>query len=391
MLEYKGEYGEAKVMIDSVDQATVQQIYEFLNHPAFTNPIAVMPDTHKGMGAVIGFTMKMTDMIIPNVIGVDIGCGMLSMDMGPDLLDDISRADLDCLIRQAVPFGFKVSKDVIPVHWKSANYGLNTMSYYLNKRYPETAKMPETVNLKWIEKKCDQVGMEYDRALKSLGTLGGGNHFIEVGHSENTGNYWITIHTGSRQMGLKIANYWQKIARNKNPYGQLSYLEGEDMFDYLMDMAFAQFYANQNRVLIAREIIKIVKIDPKNWIETVHNFVDTNDMIIRKGAIASYKGREMIVPFSMEDGLLICKGKSNSEWNYSAPHGAGRVDSRRWAKENLSIEEAESRMKDKDIYFSKLPLDETKLAYKDPKIIEDAIAPTADIIDRVKPVIAMKE
>jgi RNA-splicing ligase RtcB len=416
MLPYKGKYGEAKVWIDSIDPATTKQIYEFLNHPAFTKPIAVMPDTHKGNGVVIGFTMEMTDKVIPNVIGVDIGCNMLSMDMGPgvNLFTQISRADLDYLIRQAVPFGTNVRKEAIKVDWKSAAYGMTVMSYYLNKKYnimnpgqPIKAgdgKMPPEMNtqvrcLKWIEKKCEQVGMDFDRAMKSLGTLGGGNHFIEIGESEKTGNPIITVHTGSRQFGQKIAIYWQRVARKfckehglSNVRGDLAYLEGENMYDYLMDMAFAQFYASQNSILIAREIIKILMIDPVKWYSTVHNYVDPEDMIIRKGAIASYKNRgEMIIPFSMEDGLLICKGKSNREWNYSAPHGCGRVDSRRWAKENLSLDEARGRMAEKDIYCSKLPLDETKLAYKDPEIIEKSIADTAEIVDRVKPVMAMKD
>lgn len=409
MLPYKGEYGEASVWIDKIDSATVQQIYEFLNHPAFTNPISVMPDTHKGNGVVIGFTMEMTDKVIPNVIGVDIGCRMLSMYMPDNILDGgWTREGLDISIRDAVPFGTSVRKEAIKIDWKGANYGLINMSYYLNKKYnimepgqPIKAgcgKMPPTVNVKWIEKKCEQIGMNFDRAMKSLGTLGGGNHFIEIGKSEKTGNYVITVHTGSRQLGQKIAIYWQRVARKyckehglPNVRGDLAYLEGEDMYDYLMDMAFAQFYADQNSVLIAREIIKILMIDPVKWISTTHNYVDPEDMIIRKGAIASYKNREMIIPFSMEDGLLICKGKSNPRWNYSAPHGAGRLGSRRWAKENLSLDEARSRMAEKDIYCSKLPLDETKLAYKDPKIIEESIADTADIVDRIYPVIAMKD
>jgi RNA-splicing ligase RtcB len=398
MLEYKGKYGEAKVMIDKVDSATVQQIYSFLNHPAFTNPIAIMPDTHKGNGAVIGFTMEMTDKVIPNVIGVDIGCGMLGMNVGKGIFKDISRADLDYEIRRAVPFGYKVRKDLhrIKVNWKKAGYYLLPISYYLNEKY-NIGKMPDDTNDKWLEKKCDQVGMDYARALNSIGTLGGGNHFIEVGKSENTGDYWITVHTGSRQLGQKIAIYWQRVARkyckkNGLPGGELAYLEGEDMYDYLMDMAFAQFYANQNRALIAREIIKILMVDPTEWIETVHNYVDPNDMIIRKGAISSYiKRGKMIIPFSMRDGLLICRGKNNKEWNFSAPHGCGRVDSRKWAKENLSLDEARAEMKEKDIYCSHLPLDETAGAYKDPKVIEEAIAPTAEIIDRVRPVLAMKD
>jgi RNA-splicing ligase RtcB len=357
-----------------------------------------MPDTHAGQGAVIGFTMRMTDKVIPNVIGVDIGCGMLAMNIGKNALADVSRVDLDYLIRREIPFGTSVRKDSIKIDWKGANYSRNTMSYHLNKEL-NIGKMPEEVNDKWFEKKCDQVGMDCGRAMKSLGTLGGGNHFIELGKSENTGDYWFTIHSGSRQLGQKIAVYWQRVARKyckdnglEQHGGPLAYLEGEDMYDYLMDMVFAQYYANQNRTLMAREIIKLILVDPTEWIETVHNYVDPSDMIIRKGAIASYSNRDkMIIPFSMEDGLLICKGKSNTEWNYSAPHGCGRLGSRRWAKETLSLDEARARMKEKGIYCSKLPLDESAGAYKDPKVVEEAIAETAEIVDRVKPVLAMKD
>ncbi|GAG13474.1 unnamed protein product, partial [marine sediment metagenome] len=174
MLPFKGKYGEASVLIDEIAPSTIKQIYEFLNHPAFTNPIAIMPDAHKGNGVVIGFTMEMTDKVIPNVIGVDIGCGMLSMDMGNvNILADISRADLDYLIRQAVPFGTNVRKEAVSTEWKSTAYGMTVMSYYLNKKYnimnpgkPIVAgdgKMPPEMNtqtrgLKWIEKKCKQIG-----------------------------------------------------------------------------------------------------------------------------------------------------------------------------------------------------------------------------------------
>ena len=389
MLEYQGKIGKAKVMIDKIDSATVSQIYEFLNHEAFTNPIAIMPDTHAGAGAVIGFTMELTSKIIPNVIGVDIGCGMLSMDVGSNALQNISREDLDSQIRTAIPFGTNVRKNAVTINdsfWKNAYYGLNSLSYYYNRK-TQIGLTPPITNQKWLEKKCEDIGIDYDRVVKSLGTLGGGNHFIEVGKSENTNHYWVTVHSGSRQFGLKIAQYWQKKAGK----GQLAFLEGEDAYNYLMDMQFAQFYASQNRVLMAREIIKILNIDPTKWIESVHNYIDFNDWIIRKGAISAHKDQEMIIPFSMETGLLICKGKGNEEWNQSAPHGAGRLGSRRWAKETLSLDEARSRMKYKGIFCSKLPIDECGLAYKDPKIIEDAITPTAEVIDRIKPVLAMKD
>jgi len=163
------------------------------------------------------------------------------------------------------------------------------------------------------------------------------------------------------------------------------------MFGYLVDMVFAQNYANESRDVMQQLIYRIIELDVKESISSIHNFIDFKDFIIRKGAIRSYKNEKMIIPFNMEDGILICEGKSNPEWNFSAPHGAGRVGSRSWAKANLSVEDAKHRMDQKNIYCSKLPIDELKEAYKDPKIIEDAIEPTATIIDRLIPVIAIKD
>jgi len=392
MLEYRGKYGNAKVMIDVIDPATTKQIYEFLNNLVFTNPIAIMPDCHKGNGAVIGFTMELTDKIIPNVVGVDINCGMFSMDLGKALFDHMSRMDIDQKIRQRVPFGTNVHKKTPFIDESffvnaSTEHRAFTMKY--NKRF-NTHYDPIHYDMDWLINKCEEWKMNFDRALKSIGTLGGGNHFIEIGISLLTGNYWATIHSGSRQLGQKVCNYWQRKAGK----GQLAYLEGDDMFGYLTDMIFAQNYANLNRQHMASLVIEACGLgwnDVGMTVETSHNFIDFSDFIIRKGAIRSYVGEYMIIPFNMEDGILLCTGRSNPEWNYSAPHGAGRVDSRRWAKENLNLAEAKQRMDDQDIYASELPVDELKGAYKDPKLIEDAIEPTAAIVDRFKPVLAMKD
>ncbi|HUU88347.1 MAG TPA: RtcB family protein, partial [Candidatus Glassbacteria bacterium] len=388
---YKGKYGEAKVMIDSVDSATISQVYEFLNHEAFTNPIAVMPDCHKGNGAVIGFTMKMTDMIIPNVVGVDINCGMFSMNVGKNVLAEMSREDIDGNIRDYIPFSTSVhSKDLVINEGFFDSVTAEHRKFVMKFNKQKGAHYsPIEFNMKFLEQTCEKVGMDFSRAIKSIGTLGGGNHFIELGKSQLTGDYWFTIHSGSRQFGLKICNYWQRQAGK----GQLAYLTGADMFGYLTDMVFAQKYADLNRLHMASYVLEACRhgwSDVKQHIQTSHNFIDFDDFIIRKGAIRSYSEEYMIIPFNMEDGILLCSGRSNPEWNFSAPHGAGRVGSRRWAKENLKIEDAKQRMEQNDIYCSKLPNDELKGAYKDPKIIEEAIEPTAIIVDRFKPVLVMK-
>ena len=394
MLEFEGKYGKAVVMLDELEQKTISQIYEFLNHPGFINDIRIMPDTHVGKGSVIGFTMPLNpDMVIPNIVGVDINCGMYFFFVGKGIFISMSRKEIDDRIRERVPFGTSVHKKPVKIDtgfWPSvtADYRIFVMKF--NKKYG-TSYTPINFTEDWLRNKCDQIGMDYTRAVQSIGTLGGGNHFIELGQSENTGNYGFTIHSGSRQLGLKIANYWQKKAGK----GQLAYLTGDDMFGYLGDTIFAQAYASLSRLHMARHIVDACdldwEMDVSGIIKTNHNFIDFDDFIIRKGAIRSYKGELMIIPFNMEDGILICEGKSNPYWNYSAPHGAGRVDSRRWAKENLDLKKAKNNMDKKKIYYSKLPIDETKEAYKPAELIEKAIAPTATIVDRLKPIIAMKD
>lgn len=393
MLEYKGKYGTAKVMIDSLDQQTISQIYDFLNNEVFTNYIAIMPDCHAGNGAVIGFTMPITDKIIPNIVGVDIGCGMCSFKISNNILSLYTPKDIDEIIRKNIPFGTSVnSKEQIslknhPLFWKIANFNLSSFIKKYNKKF-NTDYSTSEFSYEWLIKKCKETETDFSRAVLSIGSLGSGNHFVELGKSQNTGNYWFTIHSGSRNFGLKIANYWQKKAGK----GALAHLSGDDMFHYLKDMLFAQYYAMTNRMTMIKLINKSLNLEENpSIINSVHNFIDFEDFIIRKGAISSYSGVKMIIPFNMEDGIIICEGKSNPDWNYSAPHGAGRIGSRSWAKENLNLQNAKLRMSNKGIYCSSLPLDESKEAYKDPKIIEKAIEPTATIIDRLTPVIAMKD
>lgn len=389
----KGKYTVAIVTIDELDQETYKQIIEFVNHEAFTNPVVVMPDTHAGKGAVIGFTMLLPDKVIPNVIGVDKGCGMLSYDIGQGTLKDLVPQRIDGLIREVIPFGTDVNNEFDEVGIEMVVSIVNSMigpfidmfNEKFNKHYPQ-----RRIDKKYIENKSKEFDIDYVRVVKSLGSLGGGNHFIEVGESTITGNNWITVHSGSRQFGLKSATYHQRKA-GKHP---LSYLMGDDMFEYLVDLLIAQTYAFTNRLIIMTRITNALDIKNsqiKDIVSSVHNFIDFQDFIIRKGAIASRANEKIVIPFNMEDGTLICKGKGNADWNYSAPHGAGRIGSRRWAKENLSNEDAKIRMEEKGIYCSKLPTDELKGAYKDPKFIEDAIEPTAEIIDRIRPIISCKE
>lgn len=398
MITINGKYTTAKVMIDNVESSCLSQIYNFVNNEAFTNPVAIMPDTHAGMGTVIGFTMKLGDKVIPNTIGVDIGCGMRMLTLGKNIFSDMEKEEIDENIRFTIPFGFNVNeKPVIDMEndfpWLEAVKEAIDFTNAFNRRF-NTEFSATAFSYEWFLEKCKKIGMDTVRAELSIGTLGGGNHFIEVGKSEVTGNYAITVHTGSRQYGEKTCRFWQTIAKETvGKRGGYEYLEGENMFGYLMDMLFAQKYAQFNRITILKRIKE--KVGYENGIEeieSVHNYIDFNDFIIRKGAITSYEGQKMIIPFNMRDGLLICEGKSNQEWNYSAPHGAGRVMSRGEAKKRILLEKFRDDMK--GVYSTsvcKATLDEAPDAYKDPSIIEEAIGPTAEIVDRVKPVINLKD
>lgn len=394
MLEYTGKYTKAIIMTDQYDEGAVQQIFRMINHEAFINLVVIMPDYCPGKGSVIGFTMKVTDKVIPNIVGVDISCGMLSYNIG-NIEFDCQK--LDDQIRETIPFGTNV----------------NTKE-----------KVVIGDELKEI---CKRIKMSYDYALKSVGTLGGGNHFLEIGKSVNTGDIWITIHSGSRNFGKKVCEYWQDVASKKEfvnrdeiikkiketfpkkewqekimemnlkirkiKKSELDFLEGKNKDGYLDDMRFSQTYASLNRQTMMNQILSLLN-NPvvKDKIETIHNYINFEDNIIRKGAIKSYIGQKMIIPLNMRDGILLCEGKSNPDWNFSAPHGSGRLFSRSEAKQTLDLEKFKKDMEDiftTSVCFS--TLDESPDAYKDSSMIIESISPTADIIDVIKPIHNMKD
>lgn len=433
MFEINGKYTTAKVMIDTLDDATIQQISTFVNHPAFTNPIAIMPDAHKGKGSCIGFTMPLTDKLIPNLVGVDVGCGMLSINIGKTI--PIALDLLDHKIRKLIPFGMNIhDRGVIHIKndfkWKELNALGHNFSLAYNKKFGTEYYIPK-YDMTYFDDLCDRTGITQTRAINSIGTLGGGNHFIEIGIS-TSGDYWLTIHTGSRNIGKRTCDYWQnmgskvvrkakqatldqmiasirlqykgmeiktKIKEARQAIGldaiisdELQYLENEYSFGYLTDMLFCQTYSSMNRQYIASLILNELKIKEVDRIETIHNFIDFKDFVIRKGSVRSYIGERFILPFNMRDGILICEGKSNSEWNFSAPHGAGRLMSRSQAKKSISLDDFKSSMV--GIFSTSVgqgTLDESPMAYKDAKLIENAIDPTANIIDRIKPIMNLKD
>jgi len=388
MLEIKGKYNTAKVMIDNIDETTYNQIQTFVNHPEFKGNIVIMPDTHAGKGSVIGFTMPLGDKICPNIVGVDIGCGMLSVK-----IVDVKQSleDINIGIRKIIPLGFNINNN--------------------DKNYSEIQGLKEL---------CLKIGAEYEKVKCGISSLGGGNHFIELGKDEQN-NIWLTVHTGSRNLGKRVCDYWQDIAKKENIeehnnkikhileiskpedrqklisenkllyQNEIFFLSKENTKLYIEDMNIAQQYADLNRHKIISNICLYFNWQTHDMIHSVHNYINFTDKIIRKGAISSYKENRIIIPFNMRDGILICEGKSNIDWNNSAPHGAGRISSRGDAKKKFTLDEFKETMQ--GIYSTSVnleTLDESPMAYKNCKIIEEAIEPTAKIINRIKPILNIK-
>ena len=357
MFELEGKYGTAKVFADRVEQTAMEQIQNLLNTPlAEDSQICIMPDCHAGAGCTIGLTMTIADKICPNLVGVDIGCGVIAARIQG--VDRIDFETLDNVIRKYVPSGFSIHEEA---------------------SYAELQDQP--LHCK------DSIDMY--RAMRSVGTLGGGNHFIEI-DKDSSGNFWLVIHTGSRKFGLDIANYYQRLAKetcNETSIPkELAYLEGDNAENYLNDMKMAQKYAIMNRSYILRQIC-----DNMGWMfdesfTTEHNYIDFEGNILRKGAVRANHSEKLIIPMNMRDGSLICIGKGNDDWNCSAPHGAGRLMSRSEAKKTLDLDDFKKSME--GIYttcVSEETIDESPDVYKPLDSITRHLNQTAGVIDMLKP------
>ena len=365
MLELQGQYSSAKVFTDTIEPGAVTQITHLLNQ-AFTagSKVRVMPDAHVGAGCTIGLTMTIADRIVPNLVGADIGCGMETVLLKNKRLE---LAQLDKAIYQFVPAGFAVRQT--PHHFN------------------------DKIDLH--ELRCAR-HVDLERAALSLGTLGGGNHFIEVG-KEESGRLYLVVHSGSRNLGRQVCEHYQKLAADylgRTERGDdrvLAYLEGDLCGDYLHDMAIVQQYADLNRKAIVRELEKRLKLKIAEQFTTVHNYIDLEHRILRKGAISAQRGERILIPLNMRDGSLLCIGKGNEDWNCSAPHGAGRLMSRQAAKESVTLTQYEKAMQ--GIYTScvnKGTIDESPFAYKPMEELIANLGDTADIVSRIKPVYNFK-
>ena len=390
MIICEGKYGEAKIAADFVESSAMNQINELLNTPVAENAhIRIMPDVHAGAGCVIGTSMIITNKIVPNLVGVDIGCGVFSQRFDTDGCE-IDFAELDNTIRNNVPHGFGIHETSAFDKCEASMFSQSSVNDCIN-----AIKAP----------------IDKERAFKSVGSLGGGNHFIEVNKCEN-GDYMLNIHSGSRHMGVEVANYYQtKAVEHCANMGYavpkaLAFLEGELFDDYMHDMALVQMYAHMNRIMISDLIYynmlrKDSRVTLKNGFSTVHNYIDKksctyaknkiDDFILRKGAVAAYEGQMLVIPINMKDGTLLCRGKGNAEWNWTAPHGAGRLYSRGAAKSELSMEDFKNDMK--GIYTScvkESTLDECPRAYKGIDSILQNIEPMAEVVEILKPVYNFK-
>ncbi len=397
MIELKGKYNQAKIFTDVVDEASVAQVLLLLNQEFVSGSrIRLMPDIHAGAGCTIGTTMTITDKVVPNLVGVDIGCGMETVRVKEKHME---LQKLDKLIYEKIPSGFQVREKT--------------------HRCFEEIDLQELYCYKYINS---------HRAEKSLGTLGGGNHFIEANRDED-GNLYLVVHSGSRHLGLEVANYYQEegyrslngtskedvdglVARLKaqgrereiqkqitalkktiqtNIPRALAYVSGELFGQYIHDMKIVQRYAELNRQAMMDEMVKGMKLHVEEQFTTIHNYIDTDAMILRKGAVSARKGEKLLIPINMRDGSLLCTGKGNEDWNQSAPHGAGRLMSRSAAKESFTVSEFKNQMQ--GIYTTSVgkdTLDECPMAYKGMEDIVKNISDTAEIDRIIKPIYNFK-
>ncbi|WP_296012981.1 RtcB family protein [uncultured Adlercreutzia sp.] len=400
MFTIEGKCGNAACYATNIEDEAVQQIAAMLDMPfAEGAHTAIMPDAHFGKGCTIGTTMRVTDKAVPNLVGVDIGCGMLTADLGTKPID-LAAFDAAC---HEVPSGRNV--------WDGRR---------------------ERFDLE--ELRCYRALKDTKRIGRSLGSLGGGNHFIEIDRASD-GMQRLVIHTGSRNLGLQVAEHYQKLAidlhRGKEEFfvrkqelidsykaagrraeiqealkelsreynvarpldapAELCWLYGTYLEDYLHDVALCQQFAVRNRERIMVELLARTGLDASSVFHTVHNYIDTDEMILRKGAIAAHEGEVVLIPLNMRDGSVIARGRGNEAWNWSAPHGAGRVMSRTAARERLSLDEYRDEMA--GVYSTSVcesTLDEAPAAYKPIDDIIGPIAEAVDIIDVMKPIFNFK-
>ena len=366
----KGQYTSAEIFTDNIEDAALQWVKAQCDHPAFESvKIVQMPDVHAGNSCNVGTAYRIGAYLNPDHVGVDIGC-TISMHKLSSIVAPEDYALLDHRIREAIPTGMEICKKN-SLNEKELFRFLNSQYQKARSAAPELIVEAPRIDARFISDFCRRIKLQEAVFYKSLGTLGGGNHFIEYGEAEQTHEGWLTIHCGSRSLGVKVANHWHNIAVNPKRAQYVGFLWGDALNGYLSDMVLAQAYAIYNHYIIRDRIFAILKKLCKakcvESILTTHNYVSVCEEypMLRKGAVEAAEGGRFCLPFNMRDGIAICVGKGNSEWNCSAPHGAGRAMSRNAAKKNIGMEEFEKSM---DGIFSTSvcsgTLDESPQAYK---------------------------
>ncbi len=379
-----------QIHADSLDPIATEQVKLIAKHPALHGLISIMPDAHAGAGCVIGFTGKFRQAVIPNIVGVDIGCGVASVPLSG--IKKIDFPALDQFIRERIPLG---------------------MNQRENAAFFETVPVPDNLK-KTARSLCEHTEADFYKGekigrhlppLMQLGTLGGGNHFIEIGQSENDGSYRLIVHSGSRNLGKRIAEHFQEMAASITKQMGMTVPKGMEYLPlaaggerYMHWATIAQAYARYNRRFMLATILQFfgLKYDESQIIESVHNYIAEKDQVIRKGAISAHEGEHVIIPLNMSDGTIIGIGKGNSSYNKSAPHGAGRKSSRkdmfrRLDKGEYSMADFSDSMK--GIFSTSInreTFDESKFAYKDPAEIEKYLLETVTVTDKLKPVYNLK-
>jgi len=358
-MEIKGKHNKALVFTDNIDDGAVSQIKELCDQPFVKDSkIRIMPDAHAGAGCVIGTTMTVTDKVVPNLVGYDIGCGVITAKIREK---NLNLEKIDNYIRQNIPHGSNVNNKVLK------NFPIEKLKCYKHLKNP-------------------------DRLRKSIGSLGSGNHFIEISKS-NKGDYYILIHTGSRNLGKQVAQFYQNKATNshKSLPKHLAYCEGPMLKNYLEDIELVQEYSNLNKKIILDRIVNKFNLNVVEQFITTHNYIDFDKNTLRKGAVSALKAEKLTIPINMQYGSVICEGKGNPQWNYSAPHGAGRLMSRNEAKKMISLQSLKDDME--GVYttsISKSTIDESPRAYKPADEVLNNTEDTIEILEYINPIYNFK-
>jgi len=374
----KGKYNEALVYAKALESVCEDKIRQYLDHPVFTGTtVRIMPDVHPGKGTVIGWTATYGDKIIPSVIGLDIGCGVCACNLGRGKL---AFDKLDKFIRKTIPSGQNVRAGL---HGDFNEINLFISEFKNNAGFSDGKNFPDS-----LTGLCGKLEKDPHRIFNSFGTLGGGNHFIEIDNDENH-NRWLLVHTGSRILGAYTAGFHEAIAlQETDAENKIKYLTGNYMSGYLEDLRIVQHYAAVNRALVTQTISKDffgIDIRETEYLDCAHNFIDATKNIIRKGAISAEKDEPVVIPFSMAEGAVLGKGNGNAAWNFSAPHGSGRKKTRTDARA-LSLDEYRKEMR--GIWSSvirKDTLEESPMVYKKARDILEFIDDTVTTEHRLKP------